>query len=240
MPMNALERRRHHVVLDLAGQEVPLDLGADEPGLGSSPRRPWPPSAIWAADTFELAMCRTLPCSHELVERFEGLVDRGLGIGVVLVVQIDAVGAEPAQAGLAAIDDPLPQHARRVGLILRAGQELGGDHDLVPPAAEGGAEKLLRLAAAVHLGGVEVGDAGVEGGVDDGRRGVACRCFMPKLLQPRPTTESDGPSPPSWRVSTIPPRPSCRKGSLPGCPRRDPPVAADRPCGRSSRRCCRP
>ena len=34
--------------------------------------------------------------------------------------------------------------------------------------AERGREELLRLATAVHLGGVEVGDALVERGVHDG------------------------------------------------------------------------
>ena len=47
--------------------------------------------------------------------------------------------------------------------------ELGGQHDLVAPAAEHLAEELLAGAgAAVDVGGVEEGDALVERGVDDG------------------------------------------------------------------------
>ena len=93
--------------------------------------------------------------------------------GIVLVVDVDAIGGEAVEADL----------ARRRGSAWRAhpactprrsgrGQELRRDHDLVTARAERGAEELLRLAAAVHLGGVEVRDARVERGVDDGTRRV--------------------------------------------------------------------
>ena len=119
----------------------------------------------------------------ELIERLEGLVDGGFDVGVVLVVEVDAVGAEAAQAALTAVDDPLPEHPWRVGLVLRPGQELRGDDDLVTPGTESGAEKLLGLATAVHLGGVEVGDAGIESGVHDRRRGVAVE-LHPEVVAP--------------------------------------------------------
>ena len=88
----------------------------------------------------------------------------------MLVVEIDVVGAEPPQADLASLPDPPGQRTGLVGVVLRPGQELGGDHGLVPTAPEGLADKLLRLPAAVHLGGVEVGDPGVERRPDDADR----------------------------------------------------------------------
>ena len=109
---------------------------------------------------------------HEVVQCLERLVDGSSRIRIVLVVEVDAVGAEPAQAGLARRLDPPPQRAPLVGLVGRAGRELRGDHHVVPPPAERVAEELLRLAAAVHLGGVEVRDPGVERGVDDRARRV--------------------------------------------------------------------
>ena len=50
--------------------------------------------------------------------------------------------------------------------------ELGGDHHLVAALAQRPAQELLALGAAVDVGGVEEGDAGVEGGVRPRRRGV--------------------------------------------------------------------
>ena len=45
--------------------------------------------------------------------------------------------------------------------------DLGGDHRLAPSLPERAAEELLRLPAAVALGGVEVVNTGVEARVDD-------------------------------------------------------------------------
>ena len=51
--------------------------------------------------------------------------------------------------------------------------ELGGQHDVVAPAAQRLADDLLVLAGAVHVGGVDEVDAGVERAVDDPRALVA-------------------------------------------------------------------
>ena len=74
-----------------------------------------------------------LPRPDEPVERFERLVDRGVGVGHVLVVEVDPVGAEPPQADLDPLPDAGGECAGLVGLFGRAGQELRGDHGLVPP-----------------------------------------------------------------------------------------------------------
>ena len=63
----------------------------------------------------------------------------------------------------------------------------------------------LRAAAiAVDVGGVEQGDADVERLVDDlaGALEIETR---PKLLQPRPTTETRRPEAPRLRISMIKP-----------------------------------
>jgi hypothetical protein len=67
----------------------------------------------------------------------------------VPVVEVDTVGTEPAEAGLRPLPDAGGEGAGLVGLLGRAGQELGGDHRLVAPGTEGGTEHLLRLPAAV-------------------------------------------------------------------------------------------
>ena len=181
-------------------QQVPLDLRRDEAGEAAG--------LCNRGRGFDLLRrhvrrreVQHLPGVHEIVQGLERLVDRRLGIGVVLVIEVDPVGAQPAQADLARGFDPPPQRARFVGLVRRAGRELGGDHNVVSPTAERRAEKLLRLPAAVHLGSVEVRDPGIEGGVRRPARDASSSIFIPKLLHPSPTTDTDGPSPPSTRVS---------------------------------------
>ena len=48
--------------------------------------------------------------------------------------------------------------------------ELGGDHELLPLALDGAADQFLVGAHAIHVGGVEEGDAELEGAVDGGDR----------------------------------------------------------------------
>lgn len=102
--------------------------------------------------------------AHQLVECLHNLLDRRLGVRVVLVVDVDPVGAQAAQAQLARLADARRENARRVGLVVGPRKVLGGDDGLVAVPREGGAEVLLGLAVAVHLSGVEVGDTRVQGG----------------------------------------------------------------------------
>ena len=128
-------------------------------------------SSICAAATFELARWSTLPARTSSSSASSASLDRTLGVGVVLVVEVDPVGAQPGEAALDRLADPRRERARRIRLAGRPGQELGGDDHLVAPRPERRAEELLRLPLAVHLGRVEVGDPGVERGVDNGGRG---------------------------------------------------------------------
>ena len=69
----------------------------------------------------------------------------------------------------------------------------------VAAAGQRPAEKHFALGRAVDVRRVEEGDAGIERRVDDARA-VASPMRMPKLLQPRPTSETS--SEPILRVST--------------------------------------
>ena len=79
--------------------------------------------------------------------------------------QVDAIGAEPAQASLRGGDDRRSARAFRE-LAAVAHPELGGDDDVVAPIAEGPSEQFLAAAFAVHVGGVEQRDASVDGRID--------------------------------------------------------------------------
>ena len=85
------------------------------------------------------------------------------------LVEVDAVGAQPAQAVLERAPHVFGPGA--APLLVDRHAELGGEHDLIPAPGERLAEILLALGAAVDVGGVEEVDAGVERRVDDARRG---------------------------------------------------------------------
>ncbi len=142
-------------------QQVEVVLRAHEPG-----------EAVLLRDGFGVVDLLTgevgvadlahLPVAHQPVEGGERLLDRHVGIRPVLLVQVDAVGAD---------DDPSHAGAGARWVVVDRGDELGRDDHLFAPAGERFAEVLLRARPAVHVGGVEEVDPGVEGGVDD--RGAA-------------------------------------------------------------------
>jgi len=90
----------------------------------------------------------------------------------VQVVQVDVVHAEPEQRRLAG---PLDVAVLApVGALAVAGAavdaELGGQLDLVAAAGDGPADQDLVVAGPVNVGGVDEGDAEVQGPADGGDR----------------------------------------------------------------------
>ena len=106
------------------------------------------------------------PRRDELVERAERLGDRRLAVRPVVPVDVDHVGAQPAEAVLDRLADVAARSARPLA-VAHVHPELGRENDLVTPPVQHAPELLLTLAAAVDVGGVKEGDAGVERGVDD-------------------------------------------------------------------------
>ena len=104
----------------------------------------------------------------QLGHRADGLLDRDGLVDAVLVVEVDVVDAEPLQRGVAGGADVLrpavDADPGAVGAALVA--ELGGQLDLVAAAGDRLADQLLVGERAVHVGGVEEGDAEVERAVD--------------------------------------------------------------------------
>ncbi len=125
--------------------------------------------AVGEADPAHLALVL------ELLERAHRLGVGDVRVGAVVLVEVDAVGAERLQRGLAGRADVL---GAAVELPRAAGADvarLGGDEHVVAAALEGlGDQPLvvadLVLAGAVGVGGVDQGHAGVERGVDDADR----------------------------------------------------------------------
>ena len=125
-------------------------------------------------------------CAIFLVDEFaqcgDRLVERGDAVRLVVLVQVDAVGAETAERGFDGVPDISAGTSPTVSIGLRAHlhAELRGQDDVVAVALDGGAKQPFAVTAraalfaepAVHVGGVEQGDPGVEGRVDDGLRAV--------------------------------------------------------------------
>ena len=131
-------------------------LGLDDVGGGG----------LGGADRADLA------AADQVGQRGEGLLDVGVGIGAVQLVEVDVVGPQPPQRVLDGGDDPAPRGPLVVRVLPGRAAELGGEHDVVPAALQRLADHLLGVA--VGVGGVDEVDACVDRPMDDpGRvRGV--------------------------------------------------------------------
>ena len=108
--------RGYHFFLDTALQQVPLILRDDERmgarlarqpvGMGDLPAR-----VVGAAGITDLAL---VDQGAEGIERF---LDRRMGIGRMMQIDIDVVGAQALQAGLARLDDIAARAARDIALV---------------------------------------------------------------------------------------------------------------------------
>ena len=117
-----------------------------------------------------------LALGDELGQGADGLLDGGLRVDAVLVVQVDVVGAEPLQGALDRGADVRRAAVEDAGAAtgVRDDAELRGQHHLVAAVLDGPADQFLVGVGTVDLGGVEVRDAEVQRPVDGANRlGVA-------------------------------------------------------------------
>ena len=107
----------------------------------------------------------TLPFPDQVLHRARDVLDRHVGVDAVLVEQIDGVDLEPLERRVDHLLDVLrptieaPLLARRIEFKA----ELGCDHDLLADRGKRFAHELFVPERAVGLGGVEEGDAAVDG-----------------------------------------------------------------------------
>jgi hypothetical protein len=114
----------------------------------------------------------------QAVEGVDGLLERG-GAPPVQEVEIEAIGAQSTQAGLAGSDRVLAGRIRWV--------DLADEEDLVPPSLDGFPNELLSGAISIQLGGVDEGHAEVDA---EPQGGDLVRAASPPLGHaPRPQTE---------------------------------------------------
>src|SRR6516162_2540380 len=111
---------------------------------------------------------------HEIVERAQRFLDRRPRVGDVLIIQVDIISAETAQAGLDLAQDVATRGTLKAARGVHRAGEFGRQHDVLAAIAEDLAEARLGAAArvAIGVGFVEECDAEVERLVDD----LAGRC----------------------------------------------------------------
>src|SRR5271163_99169 len=98
-----------------------------------------------AADVADFAL------TDEIVERAHGLLDRGQRVGLVLLIEIDPVGPQAAQAGLDLGDDIAAGRALKPPRAVHRSGELGRQNDILAAVAEDLAEAGLGTAAGVAI-----------------------------------------------------------------------------------------
>src|SRR6185369_669718 len=153
-----LDAERLETLFDVAVQQVVVVLRRDELREAVLLRREMrlaqlPREQVGRADVAHLAG------AHQVVQRPQRLLDRRAAVGPVQLVQVDVVGFQALQAGLAGADDRAARSAEVVRSVAGAVAELGGDERLPALALQRDAQSLFRLADAVTVGGVEVVDA---------------------------------------------------------------------------------
>ena len=86
----------------------------------------------------------------------------------MLIVKIDHLDAESLQALVAAFAHIVRPavHAQEGAIGCAHVAELGGDDEFFPLALDGAADELLVGSHAIHVSGVEEGDAEVQRAVD--------------------------------------------------------------------------
>jgi hypothetical protein len=115
-------------------------------------------------------MPSAFPGPHQVVERSQRLLQRGQRVESVELIQVDVVGAEPLEAGLAAADDVVTGLADVVRAVAHPAVNLGRQDHPVAASLQGLAEDLLRRPLRVDIGGVEQVDARLQAEIDESAR----------------------------------------------------------------------
>src|SRR5262244_2342056 len=117
---------------------------------------PWPAlrRQIRAAEEAHLAL------PHQIIERAQGFLDRGLRVRAMQLVKVDPIGAQPPQARLDRVHDVAPRRPLELAGVVHRHAELAREHDRFALLAENSSKPLLRAAfVAVAVGGVDQVDA---------------------------------------------------------------------------------
>src|ERR1700733_8645450 len=119
-----------------------------------------PAGEVRAGDVADLAGV------DEGIEGVEGLLNRREGVEAVHVVDVDVVGAEALEAGVALLENVLARGARVIGPLAHWEKRLRRDEPSIAFALERLAEDLLGQTIGIAIGDVEKVDAGIDAEID--------------------------------------------------------------------------
>src|SRR4051812_23798878 len=104
-----------------------------------------------------------LALGHQLGDRRGSFLDGGARVNPVLVVQVDAVRAEPPEGTFDSCLDVGRSAVHGAGTAAGMGNqpELGGNDDVVTAAGDSLADDFFAVEGTVDLRGIDVGDAQV-------------------------------------------------------------------------------
>ena len=142
---------------------------------------------------------------HDVVQRLEHLLHRRAPVEPVDLVQVDEVGAQPAQAVVDLGQDRLAGQPDAVRPLAHRTVHLRRDDDLVAVHAEilqRPAEELLAGPPGVDVGGVEEVDAGVERLLEERARRLLVE--RPGVAATRPLAVAHAPQADAGDVETGP------------------------------------
>src|SRR5439155_8434063 len=136
-----------HATLRFTVEQAVLVLDAHE-SRGAGARRPLGIAQLFdgevrAADLADLAS------PDQFVESAERVSDRRFGIGLVELVEVDAIGAETPQAVLDRPPDVIGPGAAPA--LVHRPCEPGGEPECLAARSEGAAEELLALSVAIDV-----------------------------------------------------------------------------------------
>ncbi len=120
--------------------------------------------------------------------------DRHVRVHAVLIEEIDDVRPETLQRRLGDLLDvrrPAAEAALLAVIRVDVEAELGGDHHAVAHRGQGLTHKLLVGEGAIDLGGVEEGDAALDGRADQGDGGTPVHGRPVAEVQPH-AAKADG------------------------------------------------
>ncbi len=161
-----VEARRDELVLRLAGLQRVVDLLAHvalrAEAIGDRERlHEVPAREVRAADVADL------PLTDERVERLDRLLDRGLPVPLVHLVEVDVVDPEAPQAVVAGAHEVLTRETRVVRSVPDREARLRRDEQSIAPPLDRCPDDLLGDAARVDVGGVDDVDTGVQAAIDE-------------------------------------------------------------------------
>ena len=159
-----LAQRRQNLALDAAREQRIFDLQAPR----SDARRRAPDRLGGGFGEADVAHIAGL---HHVGDGADGVLDRHLRVDARRLIEIDIIGAEPAQRIAEKILDRLRPRVVADDLAVGAAQRAAFDHDegaIALAAFERVADQHFVVAHAVEIAGVDEGDAGLERRMDGG------------------------------------------------------------------------